>query len=205
MTPRPRPYHRAEAERLLDYADECAAQAGELSPEASERACLDRALVHALLAIHDALTAAGPAPTNPLTATHPWPATLPDTPSGQAFTARDKEAMDAVRARINALGEWLPVMEEALTPEPDPLDEDDWSDRNDSEGKRWARRGVLWCLETCTCDSGSLELDQIDAISGPLTFAPEPPQEAAGGDLSASQPEGERGEGGGADDAQGPR
>ena len=58
MTPRPRPYHRAEAERLLDYADEWTAQAGELSPKASERACLDRAQVHALLAIHDTLTAA---------------------------------------------------------------------------------------------------------------------------------------------------
>ena len=58
MTDRPRPYHRAEAERLLDYADEWAAQAGEPMPEAGELSCLAYAAVHALLAIHDALTAA---------------------------------------------------------------------------------------------------------------------------------------------------
>ena len=195
-------------DRIKNWAEmaaDCAIDAANATDHDDAMELIGLSVANALLAIHDALTAAGPAPTNPLTATHPWPATLPDTPSGQAFTARGEEAMDAVRARINALGEWLPVMEEALTPEPDPLDEDDWSDRNDSEGKRWARRGILWCLETCTCDSGSLELDQIDAISGPLTFAPEPPQEATGGDLSASKPEGEHGEGGGADDAQGPR
>lgn len=50
--------HRAAAELMLADADEWARQAGELSPKASERACLDRAQVHALLAIHDALTAA---------------------------------------------------------------------------------------------------------------------------------------------------
>ena len=58
MTDRPRPYHRAEAERLLDYADEWAAQAGEPMPEAGELSCLAYAAVHALLAIHDTLTAA---------------------------------------------------------------------------------------------------------------------------------------------------
>ena len=58
MTDRPRPYHRAEAERLLDYADEWAAQAGEPMPEAGELTCLAYAAVHALLAIHDTLTAA---------------------------------------------------------------------------------------------------------------------------------------------------
>ena len=51
--------HRAAAGMLLAYADEWAAQAWKLSPEASERVCLDRAHVHALLAIHDALTARG--------------------------------------------------------------------------------------------------------------------------------------------------
>ena len=50
--------HRDEAERLLADADEWAALAGELSPEASERACLAHAQVYALLAIHDTLTAA---------------------------------------------------------------------------------------------------------------------------------------------------
>ena len=50
--------HRAAAERLLADADEWTAQAGELSPKASERACLAHAAVHALLAIHDTLTAA---------------------------------------------------------------------------------------------------------------------------------------------------
>ena len=50
--------HRAAAERLLAYADEWAAQAGELSPEASELSCLAWAAVHALLAIHDTLAAA---------------------------------------------------------------------------------------------------------------------------------------------------
>ena len=47
----------------------------------------------------------------------------PDTPSGRAFTARDKDAMDAVQAKINA--QWLPVMEKALAAEPDPLDEEE--------------------------------------------------------------------------------
>lgn len=50
--------HRAEAERMLADAREWARQAGELSPKASERACLAYAAVHALLAIHDTLTAA---------------------------------------------------------------------------------------------------------------------------------------------------
>ena len=58
MTPRPHPYHRAEAERLLDYADEWAAQAEEPMPEAGELSCLAYAAVHALLAIHDTLTSA---------------------------------------------------------------------------------------------------------------------------------------------------
>lgn len=50
--------HYAAAELMLDDANVWAAQAGELSPEASERACLAHAQVHALLAIHDTLTAA---------------------------------------------------------------------------------------------------------------------------------------------------
>ena len=50
--------HRAEAAELLGDADVWAAQAGELSPEANERACLAHAQVHALLAIHDTLTSA---------------------------------------------------------------------------------------------------------------------------------------------------
>lgn len=50
--------HRREAERMLADAREWARQAGELSPKASERACLAHAQVHALLAIHDTLTAA---------------------------------------------------------------------------------------------------------------------------------------------------
>ena len=50
--------HRAEAEWLLADAREWARQAGDLSPRASERACLAYAAVHALLAIHDTLTAA---------------------------------------------------------------------------------------------------------------------------------------------------
>lgn len=53
---------RAAAQLLLAYADEWAAQAGELSPKASERACLDRATIHALLALHDALTDVTPEP-----------------------------------------------------------------------------------------------------------------------------------------------
>ena len=50
--------HRAVAERMLADADEWAAQAGELIPEASELSSLAWAAVHALLAIHDTLTAA---------------------------------------------------------------------------------------------------------------------------------------------------
>lgn len=49
--------HRASAERMLAYADGWAAQADEPMPEVGERACLAYATVHALLAIHDALTA----------------------------------------------------------------------------------------------------------------------------------------------------
>ena len=50
--------HHREAERMLADANEWAAQAGELSPKARERACLAYAQVHALLAIHDTLTSA---------------------------------------------------------------------------------------------------------------------------------------------------
>ena len=50
--------HRAAAERMLADADEWTAQTGELDPEASELSCLAYATVHALLAIHDTLTAA---------------------------------------------------------------------------------------------------------------------------------------------------
>ena len=56
--------HRAAAERMLADADEWTAQAWELSPEASELSCLAYAQVHALLAIHDTLTAADRHPTN---------------------------------------------------------------------------------------------------------------------------------------------
>lgn len=49
--------HRAAAEDALADAAEWAEQAGELDPEASERACLAYATVHSLLAIHDTLTA----------------------------------------------------------------------------------------------------------------------------------------------------
>ena len=92
--------HRDEAERLLDYADEWAAQAGEHTPEAGELTCLAYAQVHALLAIHDALTAADPTP-NPLTATHPWPpwpSTLPDADAADRYAAneaRQRKAGDA--------------------------------------------------------------------------------------------------------------
>ena len=50
--------HRDEAERLLADADYWSSRTGDLSPRASERACLAYAAVHALLAIHDTLTAA---------------------------------------------------------------------------------------------------------------------------------------------------
>ena len=98
MTDRPRPYHRAEAERLLDYADEWAAQAGEPMPEAGELSCLAYAAVHALLAIHDTLTAADPTPTNPLTATHPWPpwpSTLPDVDAADRYAANEAKQREA--------------------------------------------------------------------------------------------------------------
>lgn len=50
--------HRAKAEWLLSDAREWAALAGELSPRSIAALCLDRATIHALLAIHDTLTAA---------------------------------------------------------------------------------------------------------------------------------------------------
>ena len=90
--------HRVAAERLLANADEWAAQAGVLSPRASERACLAHAQVHALLAIHDTLTAADPTPTNPLTATHPWPpwpSTLPDVDAVDRYAANEAKQREA--------------------------------------------------------------------------------------------------------------
>lgn len=236
--------HRYEAERLLNDADEWGQQAEEPSPEAGELICLAYSVAHALLAICDALTAADPAPTNPLTETHPWPMTglththgtlwgagdgyalneakqregqmedawqsrdwetverlqaeereeaEPDTPSGRAFTARDKGAMDAVRAKINALSEWLPAMEKALTPEPDPLDEDDHRDRADRDGDiwRWMHEGCWYEPGFPPVSHGPAECLQLVALPGPLAFAPEAPQEATGDDLSASEDEGE--------------
>lgn len=82
--------HRAEAERLLADADEWGQQAGELSPEASELSCLAYAQLHALFAIHDALTdRADPTPTNPLTVTHPWPSTLPGVAADDRYAANE--------------------------------------------------------------------------------------------------------------------
>lgn len=100
--------HRAAAERLLNDANEWAAQAGELSPEASEMTCLAYAQIHAMLAIHDALTAAGPAP-NPPTATHPWPMTGLTHTRGAQWDAADRYALNEERQRAA---------------EPDPLDEE---------------------------------------------------------------------------------
>ena len=53
-----RPNHRAAAQGALADAREWGWRAGELSPEASELSSLAYAAVHALLAIHDTLTAA---------------------------------------------------------------------------------------------------------------------------------------------------
>ena len=81
--------HRAEAERLLDYADEWAAQAGEPMPEAGELSCLAYAAVHALLALHDTLIDPKP---EPLTATRPWPpwpSTLPDVDAADRYAANE--------------------------------------------------------------------------------------------------------------------
>ena len=159
-----RPSHRAAAERLLADADEWAAQAGELSPKASERACLDRAQVHALLAIHATLTAA------------------------------DRYATNEAKQREEA--------------ESDPLDEGDHRDRLTADRLRIVRHGRghwhtpaiygKWCDADCT----EMSLQDWAHRSGPLAFAPDTTQEAAGGDLTASGAEGGPTEGSDTDDAQ---
>ena len=77
--------HRAAAERMLADADEWTAQAGELSPEASELSCLAWAAVHALLAIHDALAA--PDTDGTPSATAP----APDDPADDAIDGQEGE------------------------------------------------------------------------------------------------------------------
>ena len=86
--------HRAAAERMLADANEWAAQAGELSPKASERACLAYAQVHALLAIHDTLTDLKPEP-----ATYPWPMTGLTHTRGAQWDAADRYAANEAKQR----------------------------------------------------------------------------------------------------------
>ena len=151
--------HRAEAELMLAEAHAWAAVAGEPTPESNELAYITYAAVHALLAIHDTLTAA------------------------------DRYAANEAKQREAGA---------------DPLDEDDHRDRM-SGHVRLVRVGHNhWHTPrygNCHHGEHGYSLDEWDS-DGPLTFAPEPAQDATGGDLSA--PEGENGaeEGGDTDNAQ---
>ena len=207
--------HRAEAERLLTDANEWSMIVGELGPEASERACLAAAQVHALLAIHDTLTAADRYAANEerqrgagydpldeddhrdrLTDLAPTPV---DTehwiawPEGAAETRKVAEFVErmAKPEPEPATGN-VTVVDSGLTV-PDPLDEDDHRDRIDCNGQRWGRMdGGCWHHEgKYPHDFGrcSWTLQQLQGAYGLLTFAPEAAQDATGDDLSASEGE----------------
>ena len=133
--------HRLEAEGLLEYAYETTDQAGELP-------ALVYAAVHALLAIHDTLTAA------------------------------DRYAANEARQREEA--------------EPDPLDEDDWRDRQDRDGDLWVRNpGGCWHTSTRDCRILECEwtIAYLNEYYGPLTFAPDAAPDAPRADLTASEAE----------------
>ena len=150
--------HRAEAERLLGDADAWGLQAEEPSPALGELICLAYSVTHALLAIHDALTAA------------------------------DRYATNEAKQREEA--------------EPDPLDENDHRDRITGDGYRLTRHGPRhwhWGSPVrCPVahEAGLTSLGWWDATRGPLAFAPDAAQEAAGGDLSALEGESGAEEGG---------
>lgn len=199
--------HRAEAEILLADADEWASQAGELSPRASERACLDRAQVHALLAIHDTLTAADRYAANEakqreagagcptlveclrtLEATRPG---TDDRPLDAAYREGLHTAYDHLRSLLVEHG--VPVSPRVDEPEmseaaewrsrggSDPLDESDHRDR------------IVAAIVAATNAANEAQVRQLlgmgggrrgaaayyfDRRQGPLAFAPEAAQEA---------------------------
>ena len=157
--------HRYEAERMLADADAWASVAGELIPEASELSCLNRAQLHALLAIHDTLTAAD---------------------SYFANEERQREVgadpLDGLKLKPEVLDALDRLTKCAPAPKPDPLDEDDHSDRQAGD-RRIVRHGRghwhtpatsgTWCDADCT----EMSLRHWARVYGPLTFAPEPPPE----------------------------
>ena len=198
--------HRYEAERMLADADAWASVAGELIPEASELSCLNRAQLHALFAIHDALTAADryfaneerqreaepewPEGFDGLRENHGWGLLTRAEKQGiierwienQRLTAAEREAK-AKKARADFAAAVAAANEERQRKaEADPLDEDNHSDRQAGD-RRIVRHGRgHWHTPAtsgtwCDADCTEMSLRHWARVYGPLTFAPEPPPE----------------------------
>ena len=213
--------HRAAAERMLGDAILWTARP---PSAASEQACLAYAAVHALLAIHDTLTAADRYATNEAkqrAAEPEWPEGFDgyrESHDWGLLTRNEKQAVikrwlaeltDAEREAkaADARAKFAAVVEraqQAFTPEPDPLDENDHRDRLDHSGDLLVRVGHKhWhTSKHANCQwEHSYSLEDWNTSYGPLTFAPEPPPDATGDDQSASEGESGLVEGEGADDA----
>ena len=215
--------HRAEAERLLADANEWGRQAEEPTPEVGELACLAYAAVHALLAIHDTLTAADRYAANEerqREEAEPDPLDEDDhrdrlTRNGNRLRRWGTKCWHIKRPAghgSSACGATLDDWDDQDGPltfapdaEPDPLNEDDHRDRLTPDGTEW-RRTIAGCWHPTIGNVQSRRrchwnLAYVQSLRGPLAFAPDAQQEATGGDLRASEGESGAEEGGEAEQA----